>query len=211
MGAIEERTPIPYLQAGTNTPFGLSPVAAAGVEPQTNAYAVSTSSGEILIGDLCLMTTILPGFVRQASLGTSAVVTGTGAVGQVAGVAAESKAANVGGTILLYDDPDQIYVCQDNGNSTAGLGSSAAVIGNSFTLDCTATGGPVSAGRSSMVFMATAGASGIARGDRPILVLGIHPIENLTGTAAYQTASGQPKKWRVKLNGLIANNEVRGS
>lgn len=194
---------MPYLQAGTVNFFGFTPAQAVGGEAPCNAYAVSTSAGAILIGDVVVMASTPAGFVKSATIGTSSIVTGaTGTT--IVGVAAQSVAANAGGTCLVYDDPDQVYVTCDSGGATAGLGSSDnRVLGISYTLNVTSTLGP--SGRSSMHFMATGAVLPGGVGDansRPVLVLRVHPIENLTGTAPYQTASGQTKKWLVKLNGV---------
>jgi hypothetical protein len=179
---------LPYIQANTNNPFGFQPVESASVPAPTRMYQTSTDNVEIGMGDLVVVTT--GGFVAKALSGASGIVSGTGA-NQILGVAAQYMAAlSTDGRLLVYDDPDQNYVVQDNGAATSGM--QRISIGQSFSVNVTATANAFT-GRSAMVLLSTSNVGSTA--GRPVKVIAMHPIE---GTS-FPTASGQWRKWIVKL------------
>ena len=104
--------------ANVNAPHGFIPVRTLDGSCITAArYTLSSSNGSIGIGDLLIID-------------TNGVVTGRSAAspasGTVVGVAAEAKAANTGGTILVYDNPSIVFEGQtDDGTGTATVQTAA--------------------------------------------------------------------------------------
>jgi hypothetical protein len=91
--------------ANNNAPFGAWPVKDRGVEPSVTYYP-KVSGTAIYQGD----------FVIQDSSGAVAVGTATTAL---LGVAAESRASADVGPMAVYDDPNQIFEIQADGNLVA--------------------------------------------------------------------------------------------
>lgn len=184
---------MPYIFAATaSAPFGLIPV--EGIVPaQTNAYIVGTSAGAIQIGDVVVLGT--DGLVQVAASGLLSVA-GTG-VTTVIGVAAQGLAASpaAGTEILVYDDPNQIFVIQDDGNAAGGM-QTTGVGSIGLTFGFAATAGSTTLERSGMVLKGTSGSTAQTL---PFKVLGQHRVEG-AGTALVTAASGAFTRWRVKFN-----------
>lgn len=98
--------------ANVDGPHGFVPVRRLGGGCiTTTRMVVASDNGSVGVGDLL-------------AIDTNGVITGraaaAAAAGTVAGVAAEPKAANAGGTILVYAAPDIVYEAQtDDGTGTA--------------------------------------------------------------------------------------------
>jgi len=191
------------------------PVEQAGVPAPNHSYAVGTSAAQINIGDLVVMGT--DNRVQVAASG-GASISGTGSV-NVCGVAAETILASPasGTSILVYDDPNQVFIVQDNGNATGGMGATGVGAGGyQFAVDATTTTTlstrAVQPIRSAMVLFASSGSAArvavgsTTGGNLPVLVLQLHPIE---GTAS-PTTSGQYRKWLVKMNAHLFQNSAAG-
>ena len=215
---------MPYLQApGVNAPFGFQPVEGP-VPAQTHVYYVGTSAAShpsgngtfaVLPGDVVLLSTDNTLWVATSG-GIS--LSGTGAraiVGIAAQAVLQSNASQT--PCLVYDDPNQVFVVQDDGTATAGMGSSNnEAWGAMLQFNATATGGnSASTGnvaRSGMTLKSSSGGGGLgvsrvlaasATTQLPIQVLAIHPIEytpNAPASTIVPTASGQWRKWLVKFN-----------
>lgn len=184
---------MPYIFAATaSAPFGLMPV--EGVVPApTNAYVVGTSAGAIQIGDVVVLGT--DGRVQVAASGLISVA-GTG-VTTVIGVAAEGLDASpaAGTEILVYDNPDQIFVIQDDGNAAGGI--QATGVGSiGLTFGFSATAGGTALNRSGMVLKGTSGSTAQTL---PFKILGQHRVEG-GGTGLITAGSGTFTRWRVKFN-----------
>ena len=143
-------------------------------------------------------------------------LSGTGATA-ILGVAAQSVIQGPAAQTLclVYDDPNQVFVVQDDGTGTAGMGSSGGIAGLAYQFNATATGGNTQStgnvARSGMTLASsvapTANTSRVlaasATAQLPILVMAIHPIEytpNAPASTIVPTASGAWRKWLVKFN-----------
>ena len=108
--------------ANKNAPIGLVPTKCDG-RIRTNEYDLISTNAEIGVGSV----------LAQNSAGGLDLWTS----GAHIGVAAEYKAANSGGTIKVYDDPEQEFVAQtDDGTGTA---TSQTAIGLNITIVNNAT------------------------------------------------------------------------
>lgn len=108
-------------------PHGFRPIYAKwGVHGQTGPYTLDSTHGRIAKGDL--VEEITGGFVRK---GTSSSVS-------LKGVAAQTVAANTGGTIQLYDNPGQVYEAQTD-DGTGDLTIQAAMTKNANFVDTVST------------------------------------------------------------------------
>ena len=189
---------------------------------ETHTYYVSTSEGagananfSIMPGDVVVMGTV--GTVSAAATGGISL-SGTGPF-SIVGVAAQSAPATPATqtAVLVYDDPLQVFVVQDDGVATAGMGSatSGGAAGLMYRFNATATSGGQSqatgnTARSTMVIQSTSYSANTNRvlaasatTQVPILVLGLHPIEytpNAAASSVIPSASGQFRKWLVRFN-----------
>lgn len=92
--------------ANTNSPNGFKPYL-TGRKVQVTYYDLSASNSAIGVGDPIDYEN--DGTVDRAAASAALV-----------GIAAEPKAANAGGSIAVWDDPDQLFVAQtDDGTGTA--------------------------------------------------------------------------------------------
>lgn len=109
--------------------------------------------------------------------------------GAFLGVAAENKAANSGGTILVWDDPQQLFVAQtDDGEGTA---TTAAAL----SLNITATANGVSGIYSTQELDESSAAVGATL-----------PWKLMYLSAAPDNAYGEFNRWVVKPN----NHQLQG-
>lgn len=202
---------MPYLQAGTNNPFGFMPVEQAVGDAETHTYIVGTSGGPIYPGDVVTMGT---GYLVDSAANTAAsggaALSGTG-VNRIVGVAAQYQASapSAQAQILVYDDPYQVFVVQDQGSATSGINASQGVFGNGVAINVTAT--PTLTGnaiRSRMVILASVtsttrvSTTTNTSGGLPVMLLALHPIEftpNAAASSVMPTASGQYRKWLVRF------------
>ena len=181
---------MPYLQTGIAQYFGFMPAEGSA---RTRVYLVSSSEGlAITIGDVVCFTTDGAG-VRRTTGGTSTDA------GVYVGVAASNVAANEGTTaadtrilstqtLLVYDDPYQIFVGSDTTSGTASplsLGKALAVL-STGAVGSTGVGPQ---GRSVMALSAISASSGSANGYR-FKLLGLHSIHSAWSTDFGAASSG---------------------
>jgi hypothetical protein len=203
---------MPYLQPATNNYFGFMPAQAPyGVE-SASLYPVSSSeAGDINIGDVVVMT----------SLGTAKVAPTGGLTANMMGVAGSYLAANTGilgatlnantsGMVLVYDDPNQVFVGCDTTSGVAVASTAYAStstenhwIGQTYavlTTGCTGSTGPNGTlHRSVMALSGVVSTYGAATG--VFKIIGLHPIENnILSTAAgfAAVASSGVRKYLLK-------------
>lgn len=164
---------------------------------QSNMYLVSSSEGAISRGDVLVLTTI----------GTARPVTGafiaTSSMG-VIGVAAQAVAANAGSTnatavassaatLLVYDDPTQVFVACD---TTSGIIGSQISQFKNYAILATGCVGSTGASVSGQSNMAISGVTATMAG--AFHVIGLHPVEGgvySTVAAATAASSTEVRKW----------------
>jgi len=142
--------------ANQNWPNGFIP---SEDEQCTREHEISATNAEIAYGDLVERHT--DGYVRPAVASSVRII----------GVAAEHKAANSGGTIKVYDDPETVFVAQMDDSSF----SAQADLQYNYDIVVTT---PDSAGRSRMQIDASTKA---LTATLPIKVRGLVPITNAYG------------------------------
>lgn len=166
---------MPYFQAASSTPVGFMP---AGGYPiaQTGAYVVATSyAAAIFIGDPLVATSSSPIHGSVTNTYTSATYD------RIVGVAAQSLAASVGSTALLvYDDPNQLFVVRANLESTGG---SQNIIGSALIMSTAGTSNSTIS-RSDVKLLTSAASAGAGGAFRP---LALHPLESHSATSSATT------------------------
>mgnify|MGYP001597368484 CR=1 FL=1 len=192
---------MPYLRTGVATYFGFMP---AEGPARTRIYAVSSSEGnDINIGDVVCYTTDL-GTVRRTTGGTSTdagVYVGVAASRVVAADGTGSTETDsdlrvlTSGTLLVYDDPYQVFVGSD---TTSGV-LAAASVGKAVAILSTGAGGSTGPSgtllRSVQAISAISASSGSANGYR-FKVLGLHPIHVTFSTdGGSASSSGETRKF----------------
>lgn len=169
---------MPYLQKGTDTPFGLIPYDKVRRAQEYDTVATQ----KIWAGSPVVMT----------SAGTVSIFAANTDI-NVLGVAATTVASSSStGKLLVYDDPEQLFAVQDDGDTThialTNIGNTASMIG--FTGNDTTDRSIVELDSST----AAAGAYGTTA--LPLKIIRLHPVEG----DSYASAAGSPKKWVVKFN-----------
>ena len=91
--------------ANTDKPMGFVPV---NPDARIRTYPLASANSEILRGDVVEMPAA--GYVSEMSGGGST---------PMLGIAAGYVAANSGGNLPVWDDPNEIFKCQLDGDSTA--------------------------------------------------------------------------------------------
>lgn len=165
---------MPWLRKATDTPFGLRPYDEV---KRIRPYNKSTACAAVYPGDP----------VVKAAGNTIAV--GGASSTQYLGVAAMySPVSTAEANFLVYDHPDQLFVCQDDGDTTAMTSTHTGM-----NVDLTTTTGDTSTLQSKVELDSDTAAitAGLA-----MKVLGLHEIED----ASYATAAGQQRKWVVMFN-----------
>ena len=159
---------MPYLRTATDAPFGAVPEGpTARIRPYNKAVGYAT---RIFPGD----------FVTLASDGNVQVA----AAGDVLlGVAAMNSAASTAeANFLVYDDPDQLFVVQNDDGGTA---LAQTNVGNNA--DILATTGDTTTGRSLHELDQSTAITATAQ----LRIVGLHPIE---------TAFAANRKMVVRIN-----------
>lgn len=198
-----------FLQPQTNNYFGLQPVVSAGSLIQCNPYIVSSSETAISAGDLVMFSTL--DTIKSVAAVTGAIGSPTSSQAY-AGVAAMSLPANGGSTaaqynfnssqlLLVYDDPNQLYVICD---TTSGvIGSLQGGFKNYVILatGCVGSTGPFQSGTASARSnMALSGVTSTAAGCFKVMYM--HPIENNSFSTAGAATAGSAvnvRKWIGKI------------
>ena len=182
---------MPYLRPATDNPFGALPY---GRVLSIAKYRKDASAGRIYPGDFVILEA--DGNVAPATAGALNLL----------GVAAEGSAASTADTeVLIYDDPNQLYVVQDDSDTTAmdetSIGTNADIL---------ATAGDTTTDRSLMEIDSSSATNATAN----LAVRSLHPMELDGGRTGFATAAGQQRKWIVKINehiDKVVNATVSGS
>lgn len=193
---------MPYNKPHSNNYFGFVPVDA---NARVNLYLVSSSeANQISMGDVVVYAT---------DKGTVRVATGSAStdLGLMVGVAASVVVANGGSTaaslvtkssqnVLVYDDPNCLFVGCDTTSGVIGVGTN---VGKAYCIVSTgvigSTGVNTTINRSVQALSGVTASSGSAIGYR-FRVIGMHKLESALSTVASATAatSSEVRKWIVK-------------
>ena len=165
---------MPYMRAAVDAPFGAMP---HGPVLSMNPYLKDASAVAIYPGD----------FVTLETDGGLGVATTSQAL--IIGVAAEYSAASTRkADFLVYDHPDQMYVIQDDSDTT---GMTEASIGTNA--DITVTTGDTTTFRSLHEIDSS---TATTTNTLALKILAMHPVEGGT----FATTTGEWRKWIVKIN-----------
>lgn len=198
-----------FLQRGTNNYFGFMP-AFTGVQARTTLYTISSSNPQINPGDVMVFTS--SGIAGTVAPAPTSALAGAGIVG----IAAEAKAASVGSSaatpyvnssqmLLIYDDPETIFVACDTTSfcisSTAGIGKNVGI----KTSGPEGSTGAFNIGNAFRSVMCLSGNTTSSALTLPFKLLGLHPVESgyssVAGAAA--NATTDVRKWLVKINNHV--------
>ena len=173
---------MPYLRPDTNAPFGFMP--ADGATARIGYYSKLTSTPAIFAGDM----------LKLNSSGQVVPVTAITDV-MIIGVAAESVASGSTTTCAVYDDPDQLFVCQEDSVGTA---MSQSLVGNvaDITGFTPGTAAQVTRNRSIMQLDTSTALSAPAAGSGPLKIVRLHEVE----TSGFPSAAGSPRKVVVSIS-----------
>ena len=124
--------------ANSDAPTGFRPLIQGKKTPRiTKCYHTSGDSVAIFTGDPVVKTG-----TASDDLDSTMIVAAAGATGVMTGVAVNYIAADTAGYVYIYDDPQQIFVIQDDESKT----SAVTMIGSNASL--TATAGHTTSGQS---------------------------------------------------------------
>lgn len=167
---------MPYLRQATDAPFGAIPYDQV---LRIQAYRKDASASAIYPGDLVILES------------DGNVAPGTATSTNIVGVAAEYSAASTADTeVMVYDHPDQLFVMQDDGDTTA-----LTETGIGLNCDSITTTGNTTTLRSNHEIDADSATTVTAQ----LRIVGLHPIEFLGG-GTFATAAGSPRRWIVRIN-----------
>ena len=176
---------MPWMRANVDAPFGARPY---GPVLRVGAYNKDASAAAIYPGDVLIMET-------DGGLAVS-TVTAT----NIIGVAAEYSAASTAKTdFLVYDHPDQLFMIQDDSDTT---NMDEASVG--LNVDLITTTGSTTTLQSLHEIDSSSAATtaGLA-----MKVLYLHPVE----ARSFATAAGTMRKWVCRINAhLYGGFEVTG-
>ncbi len=165
---------MPFIRANVDAPFGAIPYEGPA---RLTEYRTDVGAAAIYPGDL----------VGQMADGAVDTI-GSATASMILGVAAHYVAAAATSTILVYDDPDQRFVMQDDGDTTA----MTALSEGANALPILTTGNTTSLRSrheidSSSISTLTA---------FPLHIQRLHPVEG----GSYASAAGSPRRWIVNIN-----------
>ena len=184
---------MPYLRPATDAPFGAMP---HGRVLNIGKYRKDASAARIYPGDFVILEA--DGNVAPATAGALNII----------GVAAEGSAGSTADTeVLVYDDPNQRYVIQDD-NDTTSMGETEL----GTCCDILATAGDTTVDRSLMEIDSSSATTGTAN----LKIIQLHPMELDGARTGFVTtaAAGNQRKWIVKINehlDKVVNATVSGS
>lgn len=162
-----------FLRAATDNPFGAYP---HDMVLRVTAYNKDASAARIYPGDFVILEA--DGNVAPASTVSASII----------GVAAEGSAASTADTeVLVYDHPEQLFVCQDDSDTSY---VDQAAIGLNY--DTVLGTGDTTRDRSTTELDTSSGTTATAQ----LRLVGLHPIEGGT----FATTAGQPRKVVVLIN-----------
>lgn len=164
---------MPWLRKAVDTPFGAIPY---GPVRRVNSYYKDASAAAIYPGDFVILET--DGGLAVAAASSTNII----------GVAAMySPASTAENNFLVYDHPEQEFVCQDDGDTTH-----MARTEEGLRFDLTVTTGDTTTLRSKHEIDSN---TATANSTSPILVRRLHPIEE----DGYATAAGSQRRWICKI------------
>lgn len=167
---------MPYLKRATDNPFGFQPHDAV---LRTTAYVKDSDAAAIYPGDAVVLAN--DGHVEVAAAADTNIL----------GVAAMYSAASTQElNFLVYDHPDQLFVVQDDSDTTH---IAETNIGNNG--DIVATTGDTTLLRSRHE-LDSSNVAATTTATAQVRVIGQHPVEE----RSFATAAGSPRKWIVKFN-----------
>jgi len=111
-------------------------------------------------------------------------------------VAAMYSPASTADTVLVYDDPDQLFYVQDDGDTTA---MTATHVGNNVDM-ITTTGDTTTLQSLHEIDSNTAAVTAALA----VKVLGLHEMEG----GSFATTTGQQRKWVVMFNAHVYRDVV---
>ena len=124
--------------ANVDNPCGFRPFMQDGKTPRiTKCFHTSGDSTGIFIGDPVVKTG-----TARANTDATMIVAAAGATGVATGVALNYVAGSANGDVYVYDDPQQVFVIQDDNSKT----SAVTMIGSNASL--LATAGHTTSGQS---------------------------------------------------------------
>ena len=184
---------MPYLRPATDNPFGAMPY---GKLLNVGKYRKDASAARIYPGDFVILEA--DGNVAPATAGALNLI----------GVAADASAGSTADTeVLVYDDPNQMYVIQDD-NDTTSMGETEL----GTNADILATAGDTGTDRSLMEIDSSSATAATAN----LQIMQLHPMELDGARTGFVTsaAAGNQRKWIVKINehiSKVVNATVSGS
>lgn len=168
---------MPYHRQATDAPFGAVPY---GPVLRITAYRKDASAARVYPGDLMMLEA------------DGNVATATATATNLVGVAADSSAASTADTeVLIYDHPDQLFMMQDDGDTTAVTETSIGLNCDSIT-----TTGDTTTDRSKHEIDSSSATTVTAQ----LRLIGLHPLEFTAGGSGFATTTGQQRRWVVRIN-----------
>lgn len=163
---------MPWIRPGVDTPFGFRPY---GEVLSIGEYYKDSSAAAVYPGDAVILET--DGGVIPAAASSPNII----------GVAASYSAASTEDTVLVYDHPDQLFIVQDDSDTTgmtrASEGANADMVvttGDTTTLQS----------KHELDSSSVETTAGLA-----VKVMRLHPMET-----SYATTTAEQRKWIVKFN-----------
>jgi len=168
---------MPYLRKATDAAFGLMPYDAV---LRQRRYRTDASAEKIWAGDLVALST--DGLADPIDAVTTT---------QILGVAANTVASGSASEVFVYDHPEQLFVIQDDNDTTA---IASANIGNHA--DPINLTGNDQRDRSLTELDSSSAA---ASGTKMLRIVGLHEIEENDFIGAAGQTNGQ-RRWIVKIS-----------
>lgn len=165
---------MPFIRANVDAPFGAIPYDGPA---RLSEYRTDVGAAAIYPGDL----------VGQMADGCVDTI-GSATASLIIGVAAHYLAAAAATTVMVYDDPDQRFVMQDDGDTTAMTAVSEG--GNASPIITT---GNTTSLRSAHEIDAS---SISTLTEFPLHIHRLHPVE----AGSYASAAASPRRWIVTIN-----------
>lgn len=176
---------MPWMRPAVDAPFGALPYDQV---LRIDAFYKDSGAAAMYPGDF---------LIQEADGGLAVSGASSGAI---VGVAVAYHAASTeNAEFLVYSDPKQLFVCQDDGDTTA---MTRTEIG--LNADLVVTTGDTTTLRSLHEIDSSSAATtaGLA-----VKVIRLHPIEK----DSYASAAGSPRKWVILINShLFGGYEVTG-
>lgn len=165
---------MPFIRAAVDAPFGAIPYDGPA---RLSEYRTDVGAAAIYPGDL----------VGQMADGCVDVI-GSATASLIIGVAAHYLAAAAATTIMVYDDPDQRFVMQDDGDTTA----MTAVSEGGNARPVITTGNTTSLRSRHEIDSDTV----VTVQEAALHIQRLHPVE----AGSYASAAADPRRWIVNIN-----------